>query len=169
MGRIGFFGSDGGWGGGVWIDTGRIRKCYVGVDVGGSAGWVRGCFQHLVSALVRHGHRLRYLLVECAPGVCADLTEALGPLAVLRGIGLVRFRSRDGAMFPLLRLLERLMMGDGPRPFGDMRAFWDPSTEFEDRRLDHPEASWLARGADVRGTTGVPVRGADGRGGAGAP
>lgn len=134
------------------IDTTRIEKCHLYIeDMSGQSrvDWedsdlddydrdsllIRECYniEPIVSTLVFKGYRLKYLLVECGPQEC--LREGLAPMAMLRKIQKVHFRSCQAENYPYFRYLEDLMMNDQPVPFQDWQEF-----EVEAMAFDGPEA-----------------------------
>lgn len=140
------------------IDTTRIEKCHLYIaDMSGVSSsdfedsdldehdrdslLIQECYNILpfVSTLVFKGYRLKYLLVECESQDC--LCGGLVPMAMLRNIRLVHFRSCQAEDYPYYRYLEDLMMSDRPVPFQKWQEF-----EAEALPFDGPEAQ---RGYDM--------------------
>lgn len=114
------------------VDLGKIQKCYVYVDNMTDWDWEDdenedpdesiyipevGDFNDFVETLIFEGHEMKYLLVECECQLCEWLVEGITPIALLRKIGLVHFRSCQNELHPYFRFLEDLMMSDRPLPF----------------------------------------------------
>lgn len=129
------------------IDTTRIEKCHLYIeDMTAMSKFddedsdldeydrddflLNECYDIIpfVSTLVFKGYSLKYLLVECDSQEC--LQENLRPMAILRKIRLVHFRSCQTDVYPYFRFLEDIMMSNRPLPFDDWREYEVQVTPF---------------------------------------
>lgn len=155
------------------IDITRIQRCYIYVagitvtdsryeeveDSDGDSIWLRDVpwFEDFIATLVFKSHQLKYLLVECDALTDVRLAFALSPFSMLRNIHSVQFRSVREEMFPYFRLLEGLMMGDGPQLFRNKDDFWEEATEFDFDLLQNPDEGWFVKGLDITSNAEVPT------------
>ncbi len=119
------------------IDLRRIKKCrlvlhnmettnyHPHMDVwGGSFPFYwHHHLRALVATLVLDGHQLEAMLVECQPQNYKWLLECLRPMAMLRQVGLIHFRSTSLRIYPYLRFLEVIMMSNQDVPFRNQLEF----------------------------------------------
>ncbi len=137
------------------IDIRRIRKCrlrinnmetneyYPRMDVfwnGSISQYWHHQLRTLVATLVFHGHQIETMLVECQQQDPIWLVECLRPMAMLRNVGLVHFRSSEPGGDPYFRFLEARMMSNRPVPFANPQHF-RIQTEPWQRRVAPPRST----------------------------
>lgn len=143
------------------IDLGQIKKCRLILHKLGSPDY----FPHMdvwggsfpfywhhhvrafVATLVLYGHQMESMLVECEPQNPKWLLECLRPVAMLRRIGLIHFRSASPEIYPYFRFLEARIMSDQDVPVKNQQEFqaqthpWRPHLSRLDARRDPPPRS----------------------------
>ena len=120
------------------IDIRRVRRCRILIhdmqilDAPRMDVWC-GTFplvchlllRSLVATLVFEGHQIESMLVECERQTTEWLLVCLRPIAMLRHVGLIHFRSCSPEVHQYFRRLELLIMSDRPVPFSNPQEFRD--------------------------------------------
>lgn len=101
----------------------------------------------LVATLVLNGHHMKAILVECKPQSPQWLLECLRPMAMLRRIALIHFRSASPEMYHYLRFLETRIMSNQDVPVRTQQEFqaqtqpWRPRWSRRRGRMNPPPPS----------------------------
>ena len=129
------------------IDLGRVRKCrlrlhdmeiaryrpHMDVWSGSFPFYWHHHLRALVATLVLYGHRMEVVLVECQEQHPVWLLECLRPMAMLRRVGSIHFRSVSREVHPYFRFLEARIMSDRAVPFGNWQEFRDQTVAWRPR------------------------------------
>ena len=87
----------------------------------------------LMATLVLNKHQIEFMLVECARQSPTWLLECLRPMALLRHVGMIHFRSSSAEVHPYFRFLERLIMSEGDVPCKNRQEFRDQTRPWRAR------------------------------------
>lgn len=151
------------------IDLRRIRRCrlvlpdlqsnecYPHMDMW--HGSYPLCWYHhlqsLVATLIFNGHHLQALLVECREQVSGWLIECLNPMVMLRGVGIVHFRSDEVRLYPWFAFLEANIMSDWEVPFSNKLEFRKQTrpgpSKIRYDRSGLPVSRWMPSGIEGEG------------------